>query len=853
MKKMKRWLGLSLMAVFAFIISVSSVACRGGANGGIKIDPNRTQLYVSSHAGGFGSDWLTAASARFEEYYKDTSFESGKTGVQIIPDTPKTIGTGLLADIKNNRNNVIFTESVYYYDYIAAGENSDLTEREMPRTGIHPDCDYFIADCAAEIIRRFSPDLIMLHPANVDGVRHGSGAFGEEVDQAVKDTDNLIGIVCRAAEAAGWKDKFNFILVSDHGQMDMKRVINTNTLFADLGWIETDDDGNVKSWRAKTISSAFSSYVILKDPSDEKFKREVACTLSSIVKDGLYGFGEVLDEKQARERYGLYGNFSFVIETDDFTGFGDDVTHPTLARCRGYERLSPGMGFSRLYARKGAAAGVLRERSRIQGKLSRRARQDLRSCAYACGGNGYRLLRLRRARTHRTFKITRPYFTEAKGKKDNGLYEYKNCARLRKLRRYRMDIKKIVEDFQNCVCGKKHTVGIREVVVGSGVTKDAGKILKRNGFGKNLLLVADENTLRAAEGLVNALLAEGFTLSQKIYENLRVADMREVEKTERLLQNADGVIAVGTGSVHDTCRMASARQKKLLCLFPTAASMDGFASYNAPLTDHNFKITYAAKTPEVIIADTKVLVNAPDELKSAGFGDMVGKYVALIDWQVSNLVSGEYYCPKVAELTRNATDKIMSIADQILSKEESAAKEVFEALLLTGIGMAFTQNSRPASGTEHILSHFWECIELSHHHLSDFHGKKVGVATLLIMDEYEKMVQKEKITAHKEVVDWDEVYRHYGDLADEVRKLNTPDTITDSIAPETIEKNWPKIREIVKSVPSRKEIYDAMKLAGCVTDCSEIGVSEFLKNEGLRYHPYMRRRVSLMRLKNMID
>ena len=79
-----------------------------------------------------------------------------------------------------------------------------------------------------------------------------------------------------------------------------------------------------------------------------------------------------------------------------------------------------------------------------------------------------------------------------------------------------MDIKKIVEDFQNCVCGKKHTVGIREVVVGSGVTKDAGKILKRNGFGKNLLLVADENTLRAAEGLVNALLAEGLTLSQKI-------------------------------------------------------------------------------------------------------------------------------------------------------------------------------------------------------------------------------------------------------------------------------------------------------------------------------------------------
>ena len=206
--------------------------------------------------------------------------------------------------------------------------------REMPRTGIHPDCDYFIADCAAEIIRRHQPDLMMIHPANVDGARHGYGVFAKEVEDAVRDTDDMIGIVCRAAEAAGLKDKFNFILVSDHGQMDMKRVVNTNTLFADLGWIETDDKGRVKSWRAKTISSAFSSYVFLKDPSDEKFRQEVARTLAGIVKDGLYGFGAVLDEKEARERYGLYGDFSFVIETDDFTGFGDDVSHPTLARCR---------------------------------------------------------------------------------------------------------------------------------------------------------------------------------------------------------------------------------------------------------------------------------------------------------------------------------------------------------------------------------------------------------------------------------------------------------------------------------------------------------------------------------------
>lgn len=415
-----------------------------------------------------------------------------------------------------------------------------------------------------------------------------------------------------------------------------------------------------------------------------------------------------------------------------------------------------------------------------------------------------------------------------------------------------MDIKKIVEEFAHCPCGRAHTVGIKDVVVGRGVVHSTGEILRRNGFSDRLLLVADHNTLRASGGVIESLTAAGYTLSQHLYENLRTADMTQVRVVEKLLDENDGVIAVGTGSIHDTCRLASARKNKPLCLFATAASMDGFASYNAPVTDNNFKITYSAKTPEVIIADTEILAAAPDELKSAGFGDMVGKYVGLIDWQVSHLITGEYYCEKVANLTRTATDKIMSLADKILSKEPSAAQEVFEALLLTGIGMAFTQTSRPASGTEHILSHYWECMKLAQGHLSDFHGKKVGVATLIIMEEYEKLVSLEKVTAHLEKPDWEDIYRHYGVLADEVRALNTPDTITDAIEPRDIERNWSKIREIVHSVPSRAEIYAAMKRAGCATTVSEIAVTEELKKSGFKYHPYMRRRLSLMRLKNML-
>ncbi|MBQ4098450.1 MAG: iron-containing alcohol dehydrogenase [Clostridia bacterium] len=414
-----------------------------------------------------------------------------------------------------------------------------------------------------------------------------------------------------------------------------------------------------------------------------------------------------------------------------------------------------------------------------------------------------------------------------------------------------LDLAKMREEFSNCECGREHQLTIKDIVVESGAVKRVGEILLKNGFGKKLLLVADNNTLRAADGIIESL--KDFEIEYKIYENLREATVKEVQKIKELLEEVDGVISVGTGSLNDICRKASAEANKPLCIFATAASMDGFASYNAPLTDGNFKVTYEAKSPEVIIADTKILAAAPKELKSAGFGDMVGKYVGLIDWQVSALITGEYYCEKVANLTRLATDKIMALADRVTADDEESAAAVFEALLLTGIGMGFTKTSRPASGTEHITSHFWECKKLLEGKISDFHGKKVGVATLAILKIYGELYKKEKITAHKEVIDWEDVLSHYGELKDEVIKLNTPDTITDGINPKSIEDNWQKIREIVASVPTYEQVLEAMKKSECALTYEDIAVSRELYEEGLKYHPYMRRRLSLLRLSKMFN
>lgn len=413
-------------------------------------------------------------------------------------------------------------------------------------------------------------------------------------------------------------------------------------------------------------------------------------------------------------------------------------------------------------------------------------------------------------------------------------------------------ILKIIEDFKKpCKCGRVHETAVRDVVAEPGAVNKVGEILMRNSFPKDLLLVADKNTLKAAEPITDSL--SGFNVSYKIYDDLRVAKMEHVEELQGLIKGRDiAVLSVGTGSVNDTCRLASSRENKRLCIFGTAPSMDGFASYGAPIVKGAFKSSYASKSPEVIIADTEILAAAPTELKSAGFGDMMAKYIGLIDWQISHLLTGEYYCEKIATLTREAADEIMGMADSVTKNDPHTAGKIFEALLKTGIGMSFSQNSRPASGSEHIIAHLIECVELRDGKIPNFHGEDVGVCTLEMLKYYNSLAQCPSIKADYEKVDWDDVYAFYGDMASDVKKLNEPENCIDSVTPEILKENWSAIRKIIKSVPGYDEVKEAMEKAGCKITVSDIGNSEKLFSDCVKYSPYMRKRLTLLRLKDMI-
>ena len=98
------------------------------------------------------------------------------------------------------------------------------------------------------------------------------------------------------------------------------------------------------------------------------------------------------------------------------------------------------------------------------------------------------------------------------------------------------EIMDIIADFRKpCPCGRVHETTVEDIRIGSGILKETGKILEENCFSRNILLVADKNTLKAADGILDSL--KGFNVSLKVYDNIRVADMKHVEELEELIND----------------------------------------------------------------------------------------------------------------------------------------------------------------------------------------------------------------------------------------------------------------------------------------------------------------------------
>lgn len=220
-----------------------------------------------------------------------------------------------------------------FRDYGAREEIIDIVEGALKRCDMklgHPAFEEFQAYCCAKLIRRYQPNLLFTHLCYVDSMRHRTGVFSDQVKIAVRETDRWLSEIWQAVVDAGIEDSTDFVVLSDHGQMGICRRICPNVFLADRGYIRTDENGELVSWDAYVKTCALSAQVYLSRPDDKKLYDEIYTLLSEMAEEKLYGFERVFTVDEVKERYGLSGGFSFVLENDGFTSFSDEWVRPVV-------------------------------------------------------------------------------------------------------------------------------------------------------------------------------------------------------------------------------------------------------------------------------------------------------------------------------------------------------------------------------------------------------------------------------------------------------------------------------------------------------------------------------------------
>lgn len=292
----------------------------------------------------------------------------------------------------------------------------------------------------------------------------------------------------------------------------------------------------------------------------------------------------------------------------------------------------------------------------------------------------------------------------------------------------------------SCACGKSHKVDIQAIRVGSGVMQELPGILRDLGA-SHIFLVADNYTYEAAGRQVEQLLDQaGLSYHKRVFQTETPLVPNEYalgSVLAAMTSQDDMLLAVGSGTLNDVTKYVSARTGIPYVIAATAPSMDGYASTVAPTILDGFKTTLPAVYPAAIVADVDILKDAPMPMLTAGFGDIIGKFTSLADWRLSHQLNGEYYCPEVAGVIEAAVETCAANAQALAQREPQAIQAVTEALILSGLAMGMVGVSRPASGAEHQMAHYWEMDALRRGEEHPLHGNAVGVGTVLAASLYE--------------------------------------------------------------------------------------------------------------------
>lgn len=411
-----------------------------------------------------------------------------------------------------------------------------------------------------------------------------------------------------------------------------------------------------------------------------------------------------------------------------------------------------------------------------------------------------------------------------------------------------------------CDCGFTHTAPLKFVSIRKDALEDLPKFMRELGF-SSAYLISDSITYKIAGEKCMQILGDAEVKAKIIQLNHMGFDEATLgELIVNMPSDCDLVIAVGTGTINDMTRYFSFKMGRPFFTVATAAPMDGFASSIAAIHVNNLKTTFEAQTPTAIIGDTEILKGAPYSMIAAGLGDLLGKATCLCDWRLAKIITGEHSCENIIHLVEENVNQVLKCAGAAKDRDPEVLGSIMEGLVLAGVAMSLYGNSRPASGCEHHMSHYWETIFAQRGERPVPHGTQVSVGTVLVLKAVEELLKnpvdfdKARHAARNyDAAAWEEtMHKAYGPAAPGVIEMenkaqkNEPNGRMARI--DSMEKNWDAILKLLNDLPPAQYVMDILRSLSSPCLPHEIRVDKALLKDTFMYCKEVRARYTILQM-----
>jgi glycerol-1-phosphate dehydrogenase [NAD(P)+] len=429
--------------------------------------------------------------------------------------------------------------------------------------------------------------------------------------------------------------------------------------------------------------------------------------------------------------------------------------------------------------------------------------------------------------------------------------------------------KKTMIDCEKAVRPFADRLATRRVLIQAGALNESAQVLRDALPAGVWALIADPVTFQVAGRQMEAALsAAGISLVKRIIEP-RVKDQPVIADEDNVRQLADwlqtnrpaAAIAVGAGTINDIVKRASFLRGMPCAVAPTAPSMNGYTSTIAAILADGVKTVQDCHGPAAVIADLDVLAKAPARMIAAGFGDLLSKPVSNADWRLSHDLTGSDYMPEIMTLIEEGNRWVTGIGARLRAAETEAVARLTGALMLSGFSMAVAGTSAPASGGEHLISHYLDMTHYAFGEPADLHGCQVGVGTRVAALIYERLLafdpRRVDIDARvKRLIPWPEyereLARRFGKLTDAVRPhardgYPTPAALRARL--QALTEGWDRITAPLRAgMRSAAAITRDLQDAGCPTTFGEMQVAPERARRSVTHSKDIRARYTVLHL-----